>query len=123
MNNAQLWRRAGPKTDLDEDRLNSHLVLGGVIGDTVRASDHDRLLMAPKLLSKARMMAENASVEAVAKVRAIAAQIGWLETCIPVAAAQAVTNIELFLSSSAPEESIHYQLRRFETYELGFLAT
>ena len=39
MNNAQLWRRAGPKTDLDEDRLNSHLVLGGMIGDTVRASD------------------------------------------------------------------------------------
>jgi hypothetical protein len=111
MGNAQLWRRAGPKTDLDEDRLNSHLVLGGMIGDTVRASDHDRLLMAPKLLSKARVMAENASAEAVFKVRAVAAQIGWLETCIPVVAAQAVTDIELLLSSGVSEESLHHQLR------------
>ena len=81
------------------------------------------LLMAPKLLSKARVMAENASAEAVFKVRAVAAQIGWLETCIPVVAAQAVTDIELFLSSGASEESIHHQLRVFEVYELGLLAT
>jgi hypothetical protein len=123
MNNAQLWRRAGPKVDLDDDRLSSYLVLGGVIGDTVRPSDHDRLLMAPKLLSKARVMAENASVEAIFEVRSVAAQIGWLETCLPVAAAQAVTDVELFLSSGAPKESIHHQLEVFEAYELGLLAT
>jgi hypothetical protein len=116
MNNAQLWRRAGPKTNLDEDRLNSHLVLGGVIGNTVMASDHDRLLMAPKLLSKARVMAENASVEAIIEVRSVAAQIGWLETCLPVAAVQAVTDVELLLSSGVSEESIHHQLRVFEAY-------
>ena len=123
MNNAQLWRRAGPAVDLDEDRLNSHLVLGGVIGDTVRASDHDRLLMAPKLLSKARVMAENASADTVFKVRAVVAQIGWLETCMPIVAAQAVADIELLLSLGAPEESIHHQLNVFEAYELGLLAT
>ena len=123
MGNARLWRRAGLKADLDDDRLNSHLVLGGVIGDIVRASDHDRLLMAPKLLSKARVMAENPSAEAVFKVRAVAAQIGWLETSLPLAAAQAVTDVELFLSSGAPEESIHHQLNVFEAYELGLLAT
>jgi hypothetical protein len=81
MKNGQLWRRAGPKVDLDDDRLNSHMVLGGLIGDTVRASDHDRLLMAPKLLSTTRAIAESASAEAVFEVRAVAAQIGWLETC------------------------------------------
>jgi hypothetical protein len=43
-------------------------------------------------------MAENASVEAIFKVRAAAAQIGWLEICMPVVAAQAVTDIELSLS-------------------------
>jgi hypothetical protein len=43
MNKAQLWRRAVPKADLDDDRLNSYLVLSGVIGVTVRVSDHDRL--------------------------------------------------------------------------------
>jgi hypothetical protein len=122
MNNARLWRRAGPKTDLDDDRLNSHMVLGGVIGDTVRSSDHDRLLMAPKLLSKTRVIAENASAEVVFKVRAVAAQIGWLETCIPVMAAKAVTDVELLLSAGRSEETIHHQLRVFELYELGLLA-
>jgi len=68
-------------------------------------------------------MAENASAETVFKVRAVAAQIGWLETCIPVVAAQAVTDVELFLSSGASKESIHHQLNVFEVYELGLLAT
>ena len=81
------------------------------------------LLMAPKLLSKARVMAENASAEAVFKVRAVAAQIGWLETCMPVVAARAVIDVELLLSSGAAEEAIHHQLRAFEAYELGLLAT
>jgi hypothetical protein len=94
-----------------------------VISDIIRASEYDGVLMAPKLLSKARVMAENASAEAVFKVRAVAAQIGWLETCMPVVAAQAVTDVELFLSSGASEKSIHHQLRVFEAYELGLLAT
>ena len=68
-------------------------------------------------------MAENASAEAVFKVRAVAAQIGWLETCIPVVAAQAVTDVELLCPPAASEELIHHQLRVFEAYELGLLAT
>jgi hypothetical protein len=118
-----LWRRAGPPMDVDEDRLNSAAVLGGWIAGLVRSAEHDNALMAPKLLSKARVMAENASAEAVFKVRAVAAQIGWLETCMPVVAAQAVTDVELLLSSGVSEESIHHQLRVFEAYELGLLAT
>ena len=86
MGNAQLWRRARPAMDRDEDRLNSAVVLGSRIAGLVRSAEHDSALMAPKLLSKARVMAENASAEAVFKVRAVAAQIGWLETCIPVTA-------------------------------------
>jgi hypothetical protein len=121
--NAQLWRRTGPAVDVDEDRLNSATVLGGMIGDTVRASDYDRLLMAPKLLSKAGVIAENVSAEAVFNVRAVAAQIGWRETCIPVVAVQAITDVERLLSSGAPKELIHHQLNVFEAYELGLLAT
>jgi hypothetical protein len=79
--------------------------------------------MAPKLLSKARVMAENASADTVFKVRAVAAQIGWLETCIPVVAAQAVTDVELLLSADVSEKAIHHQLKVFEAYELGLLAT
>jgi hypothetical protein len=57
------------------------------------------------------------------KVRAVAAQIGWLETCIPVVAAQAVTDVELLLSAGGSEEPIHHRLHVFEAYEFGLLAT
>ena len=70
--------------------------------------------MAPKLLSKARVMAENASADAVFKVRAVVLDIGWLEICIPVVAAQAVADIELLLSFGVPEESIQRELRVLE---------
>ena len=81
--------------------------------------------MAPKLLAKSKAMAGNASVEASFEVRAVAAQIGWLETCVPVAAAEAVANVELLLSSGFSEHDapIHHQLRVFEAYELGLLAS
>jgi hypothetical protein len=55
-----------------------------MIADIVGAEEHDRALMAPKLLSRSRAIAGNMSAEAVFEVRAVAAQIGWLETCIPV---------------------------------------
>jgi hypothetical protein len=81
--------------------------------------------MAPKLLSKSKAIAGNASDEAIFEVRAIAAQIGWLETCMPIAAAHAVANIELFLAAgiSQHDELVGHQLRVFEAYELGLLAT
>ncbi len=119
----RLWRRARPAMDIDEDRLNSAAALGSRIAALVRSAEHDSALMAPKLLSKARALAENASADTVFKVRAVAAQIGWLETCLPVVAAQAVTNIELHLSAGSSEEAIHHQLNVFEAYELGLLAT
>lgn len=103
--------------------INSAAILGSRIVGLVRSAEHDSALMAPKLHSKARVLAENASVDAVAKVRAVAAQIGWLETCIPVVAARAVTDVELLLSARVSEETIHHQLRVFEAYELGLLAT
>ena len=69
MGNAQLWRRAGPAMDIDEDRLNSAAVLGSRIAGLVRSAEHDSALMAPKLLSKARVMAENASAGVDFKIR------------------------------------------------------
>jgi hypothetical protein len=121
----RLWRRAGPAMDFDEDRLDSAAVLGSRIAGLVRSEEHDKAFMAPKLLSKARVMAENASAENVFEVRAVAAQIGWLETCMPVVAARAVVDVELLVSSGFAEldEAIDHQLRAFEAYELGLLAT
>ena len=125
MGTASLWHDAGPSIPFDEESLNRSLVLGGLVAQIVRVEDHDRALMAPKLLAKSKAMAGNASVEALFEVRAVAAQIGWLETSIPMAAAEAVANVELFLSLGLSEhdELIHHQLRVFEAYELGLLAT
>jgi hypothetical protein len=111
----------GTSSPLDEESLNRSLVLGGLVADIVGVEHHDRALMAPKLLAKSKAMAGNASVEASFEVRAVAAQIGWLENCMPVAAAEAVANVELLLSSgfSEHDEPIHHQLRVFEAYELG----
>jgi hypothetical protein len=125
MGPTRLWGRAGPSIRFDDRSLELSLVLGGVIRGIVGAEDHDRILMAPKLHSKSKALAENASARAVFRVRAVAAQIGWLETCMPVAAAEAIANVELLLSSGLSEhdEPIHHQLRVFEAYELGLLAT
>lgn len=56
----RLWRRAGPPMSTDEDRLDSAAFLGSGTAGLVRSAD-DEALMAPKLLSKARVMAESAS--------------------------------------------------------------
>ena len=125
MGTGSLWRRATPSSPLDDESLDRSLILGGLVADIVGVEEHDRALMAPKLLAKSKTMAGNASVEASFEVRAVAAQIGWLETSIPMAAAEAVANVELFLSSGLSEhdELIHHQLRVFEAYELGLFAT
>jgi hypothetical protein len=125
MDTASLWRRAGPSQPFDDRSLDLSRFLGGVITDIVGAEDHDRALMAPKLLAKRRAIAENVPAEAIFEIRAVAAQIGWLETCMPIAAVQAVVNVELFLSSGVSEhdESVSHPLRVFKAYERGLLAT
>jgi hypothetical protein len=125
MGTASLWRRAAPSVGFDDQSLDLSFVLGRLVADIVRVEDHDRALMAPKLLAKSAAMAGNASAEAAVQVRAVAAQIGWLETSMPVAAAQAVADVELLMSSgfSEQDESLRHQLRVFEAYELGLLAT
>jgi hypothetical protein len=87
--------------------------------------DHDRALMRPKLLAKSRAMWSHASAEASFDVRAVAAQIGWLETSLPSLAADAIVNIELLLSLGFTERDrrVSHQLRAFEAYEAGLLAT
>lgn len=114
-----------PSPLFDDRSLDSSFVLRGLVADIVGVEHHDRALMAPKLLAKLRAIVENASSEAIFEARAVAAQIGWLETCLPVAAAQAVADIELFLSAGFAEtdEPVYHQLRVFEAFELGLLAT
>jgi hypothetical protein len=97
----------------------------GSVTAILGVEEYDRMLMAPKLLAKSRAMSANRSDEEIFKIRAVSAQIGWLETSMAEAAAHAISNVELLLGSGASEASvaIDNQLRIFESQELGLLVT
>lgn len=59
------------------------------------------------------------------EVRAVAAEIGWIETSLPAVVARAIRTVEDLLSVGHAEgsEPICHQLRVFEAFEYGLLAT
>ena len=81
--------------------------------------------MAPKLSAKFDAVATGASGDAVFQARAIAAQIGWLQTSLAAAAVDALCNVEMLLCSGLSECSmpIYPQLMVFQAWEDGLLAT
>ena len=95
---ASFWHGAGPSVPFDEQALDRVFDLRQLVADTLRVEDYDRAMMRPKLLAKSRTTQSHASAEARFEVRAVAAQIGWLETSLPSLAADAIVNIELLLS-------------------------
>jgi hypothetical protein len=126
MGSATLWSRAAqPQRGDDQSLKNTRCVRFEFVWDVVRVEDHDRALMAPKLLAKSGAETAGMSAEDIFEVRAIAAQIGWLETNLPVAACRAVDEIDFLLTSGMPEddELVRHHLRAFRAYELGLLAT
>jgi hypothetical protein len=125
MGTTRFWRRAQPAVPRDEETFDRAFDVRMVANELLRVNEHDRILMAPKLLAKSRAMAANLSDEEVFRVRAVSAQIGWLETSMADAAAQAIANVELLLSTGASEGSvpIDNQLKVFGSYEHGLMAT
>jgi hypothetical protein len=87
--------------------------------------ERDRLLMAPKLRAKSAATSASTSDGEVFRARAVSSQIGWLETSMADAAAEAVSIVELLQGAGAAEASvsIDHQLKVFESYERGLLAT
>jgi hypothetical protein len=121
-----LWSRAAlPKRADDRSLKNTRCARFEVVWDIVGVEEHDQALMSPKLLAKSQAMAGGISAEDFFEVRAIAAQIGWLEASLPVAACHAIDEIDFLLTSGIPEddELIRHFLRAFRAYELGLLAT
>jgi hypothetical protein len=125
MGSARFWRRAQPPVSPDEETFERAFEVRMTANEILGVEQHDRTLMAPKLLAKAKVMSSKVSDEELLRVRCVSAQIGWLETSLAEAAAQAVANVELLLSSGVPKESmeIDHQLMVFEMYERGLLAT
>jgi hypothetical protein len=125
MGTSRFWRRTQPPAPRDEEAFERAFEVRMTANEFLGVNEHDRMLMAPKLLAKSRAISANRSDVETFKTRAISAQIGWLETSMAEAAAQAVANVEMLVSSGASEASIAMdnQLMTFEAYEHGLLAT
>ncbi|SHI05160.1 hypothetical protein [Bradyrhizobium erythrophlei] len=121
----KFWRRFQPPASQDASAFDRSFEARMLANELLCVDEHDRLLMAPKLRAKSRAVSANASDGEVFRVRAVSSQIGWLETSMADAAAQAASNIELLLGTGEPERSvaIDHQLKVFESYEQGLLAT
>jgi hypothetical protein len=122
---ATFWRGGEPHGSDDAEALEHAFAVRMLADDIVGAEQCDRMLMAPKLRAKAQAVSANASDQKLFRVRAVSAQIGWLETSLAYVAAQAVSNVDLLLRDGASEDSmaIDNQLLAFESYERGLMAT
>jgi len=125
MGTTGFWRRLQPPVPSDEQTSDRGFEVRMLANELLGVDEQDRLLMAPKLRTKAQAISANLSDEEVFRVRAVSSQIGWLETSMADAAAQAVSNVDLLLSAGAFEGSvaIDHQLKVFESHEQGLLAT
>ena len=125
MRTARFWRRCLRPEVTDAGKLDRASEVRLLANELLGVEEKDRLLMAPKLLAKSRATSAAALESDVFRVRAVSAQIGWLETSMADVAAEAVSNVELLIVTGAFEDSalIHHQLRVFEAFECGLCAT
>jgi hypothetical protein len=122
---ASFWRRFPLARPPDVKAFEHAFEVRMLANELLGVKEQDRLLMAPKLRAKSAAMSASASDGEVFRVRAVSSQIGWLETSMADAAAEAVFNVELLLAAGVPGLSmeIDHQLNVFESYECGLLAT
>jgi hypothetical protein len=125
MGTARFWTVPPLFTATNDDAVERSFELYWHAAQILKAEEHDRALMAPKVIAKRRAIEAQFSSEAIFEVRAVAAEIGWIETSLPAAAAKAVSTIEDLLSAGHGEDSlaIYHQLNVFEACEHGLLAT
>jgi hypothetical protein len=125
MGATSLWQQGGSSVSPDVKAFDQAFEARLVANELLDVDECDKTLMAPKLLAKSLALSAKLPAHGVFCVRAVLAQIGWLETSVSDAAAQAVFNVELLLRSGASESSvpIDNQLEVFRAYELGLLAT
>jgi hypothetical protein len=125
MGTTNFWHVPGLVRPFDHAAFERAFDVQCLSADILRVEENDRALMAPKLAAKFTALASGTSEEELFAVRARLAQIGWLETSWAAAAANAIFETELALHAGEPEDChvIDHQLRVFEAYEAGLLAT
>jgi hypothetical protein len=125
MGTKSFWRRVQPPVSHDAETFDRALGVRMLANELLGVDEQDRLLMAPNLRAKSDAMSASTSDGEIFRVRAVSSQIGWLETSMADAAAEAVFNMELLLGAGVSEASvaIDHQLKVFESHERGLLAT
>ena len=125
MGTAKFWRRSLRPESPDAGAFDRAFEVRKLATELLGVEHQGDLLMAPKLCAKSRAVSAAVVDSEVFRVRAISAQVGWLETSLAVVAAEAVSNVELLLVTGASEDStpVYHQLRIFEAFESGLLAT
>jgi hypothetical protein len=125
MPTAQFWQFAPPVSASSEDEEDHSIELYLHATRVLRVEEHGRSLLAPKLSYKAQAITSRSCPGVVLEARAIAAEIGWIETSLPDAAAGAIRAVEDLLSGGYTEGSMKIcnQLVVFEAFERGLLAT
>jgi hypothetical protein len=125
MGTARFWRRFRRPVSPDARTFDRAFEVRVLANELLGVEEQDGLLMAPKLLAKSRAISATALDREGFRVRAVSAQVGWLETSMADVAAEAVSIVELLMITGASEASasIHHQSRIFEAFECGLLAT
>jgi hypothetical protein len=125
MPTAQFWPFAPPVSAASEDAEERSVGLYLHATQVLRVEELGRALLAPKLAHKAQAIASNSGPELIPEARATCAEIGWIETSLPCAAAGAIRAVEDLLSAGHAENSMEicHQLMVFEAFEHGLLAT
>jgi hypothetical protein len=90
MGSARFWPVPPPFTATNEESAERSFEFYWQAIQALRVDEHDRALMAPKLIAKKQAIGVRFSSEAIFEARAVAAQIGWLETSLSAAAAKAL---------------------------------
>jgi hypothetical protein len=125
MPTAQFWPYPSFVSVANEDAEERSIGLYLHATRVLRVEEHGRALLAPKLSYKAQAIASQLFPDQVHEARAIAAEIGWIETSLPGAAAGAIRAVEDLLSAeyAAGSMEICHQLMVVEAFECGLLAT
>lgn len=124
-NLAALWRVRRSCLPCNEEAFERSFGVRQLASDILRPDEHDRILMAPKLNAISEAKRAGAPPAELRRVRAVCFEIGWLETSLPAVAVEAICAIEALLASGAwpGSDAVRDQVRVFEAYELGLLAT
>jgi hypothetical protein len=125
MPTAQFWPYPPPVSAASEDAEERSVELYLHATQVLRVEEHGGALLAPKLAYKAQAIVSHSGPELILEARSVAAEIGWIETSLPGAAAGAIRAVEDLLSAGHAEGSleIRHQLMVFGAFEHGLLAS